>query len=70
MLPCLDDLIQSMLAGNEKERLTEADLSFHRGEFERLRGKLEQAYQASALPEVPRGSPALHDLLVRVRMAA
>jgi predicted nucleotidyltransferase len=67
-LPYLDDLIQRKLAGKEKERLTEADVGFHRGEFECLRGKLEQAYQASTLPEAPSGSAALHDLLVRTRI--
>src|SRR5262245_10275679 len=30
-LPYLNDLIQRKLAGKEKERLTEADLGFHRG---------------------------------------
>jgi predicted nucleotidyltransferase len=69
-LPYLDDLIQRKLAGKEKERLTEADVGFHRGEFERLRGKLEQANQVSSLPEAPSGSATLNDLLVRVRMAA
>jgi predicted nucleotidyltransferase len=68
-LPYLDDLIQRKVAGAEKERLTEADLGFHRGEYNRLREKLQQAYEASELPEAPSGGPALHDLLVRVRMA-
>ena len=52
----------------QKERLAEADMSFHRGEYERLRGELQTAHEASALPETPRGSAALHDLLVRVRL--
>lgn len=68
-LPYLDDLIQRKVAGAEKERLAEADLDFHRGEYERLRGKLQTAYETSALPEGPRGGEALHDLLVRLRLS-
>jgi uncharacterized protein len=67
-LPYLNDLIQRKVAGAEKERLTEADLGFHRGEYVRLREKLQQEHGASGLPETPRGSAALHDLLVRLRL--
>jgi predicted nucleotidyltransferase len=67
-LPYVADLIQRKIAGAEKERLTEADLDFHRGEYVRLREKLEQAHEASVLPETPGGSAALHELLVRLRM--
>ena len=68
-LPYLDDLIQRKVAGAEKERLTEADDSFYRGEYHRLRSKLQQAHEASDLPEAPHGSAALHDLLVRLRLS-
>jgi predicted nucleotidyltransferase len=68
-LPYLDDLIQRKIAGAEMERLSEADLSFHRGEYDRLREKLQQAHEASDLPEAPHGSAALHDLLVRLRLS-
>jgi hypothetical protein len=67
-LPYLDELIQRKVAGAEKERLTAADLDFHRGEYVRLRERLQQAYAGSALPEAPSGSAALHDLLVRLRL--
>lgn len=67
-LPYLDDLIQRKIAGVEKEELTEADFSFHRGEQDRLRNRLQEAYEASDLPDGPRGSAALHDLLVRLRL--
>jgi len=66
-LPYLDDLIQRKVGGAEKERLTEADIDFHRGEYSRLRNRLQQAHEASALPETPSGSGALHELLVRLR---
>lgn len=38
-------------------------------EYERLRGELQQSFEASSLPEVPRGAEALHALLVRLRLA-
>jgi predicted nucleotidyltransferase len=68
-LSYLDDLIQRKVAGAEKERLTEADLGFHRGEYNRLREILQRAHETSELPEAPRGSAALHDLLVRLRLS-
>jgi predicted nucleotidyltransferase len=68
-LPYLDDLIQRKITGAEKESLTEVDLSFHRGEYVRLRDKLQQAHEASGLPEASRGSTALHNLLVRLRLS-
>lgn len=66
-LPYLDDLIQRKMAGAEKQRLTEADLDFHRGEYDLLRSKLQREREESDLPESQRGSAALHDLLVRLR---
>jgi uncharacterized protein len=67
-LPYLNELVERKIGGAEKERLAEADLGLHRGEYERLRAKLNAAYEASALPEAARGGVALHDLLVRVRL--
>jgi predicted nucleotidyltransferase len=67
-LPFLGELIQRKIAGAEKERLTETDLGFHHREYERLRANLEEAYQSSTLPDGPRATDALHDLLVRLRL--
>ena len=67
-LPYLDDLIGRKLAGAEKSVLPTADVDFHRGEYERLCGELRAASEASPLPESPRTSAALHDLLVRLRL--
>lgn len=67
-LSYLPDLIHRKVAGAEKERLCDADLDFHRREYELLRGRLEEAYQASALPDGPSGQDRLHDLLVRLRL--
>ncbi len=69
-LPYLGDLIQRKLVGAEKERLTETDLDFHREEYKRLRGKLEEANKTCLLPEAPSGGAALHDLLVRIRLGS
>jgi predicted nucleotidyltransferase len=68
-LPYLDELIQRKIGGAEKERLTEEDLAFHRAEYDRLRTKLQAAQEASRLPDAPSGRVALHDLLVRLRLA-
>lgn len=67
-LPYLDDLIHRKLAGAEKERLTDADLEFHRGEYNRLRERLQEAFEKSTLPDVPSTGDALHDLLLRIRL--
>ncbi|MBI3407496.1 MAG: nucleotidyltransferase domain-containing protein [Planctomycetes bacterium] len=68
-LTYLDELIQRKVAGAEKERLCEADVGFHRSEYERLRSRLQQVHESSELPEAPRGNAALHDLLLRLRGA-
>jgi len=68
-LPYLDELIQRKVAGAEKERLTETAFNFHRGEYDRLRSTLEQAYWSCALPEASNAHAALNDLLVRLRLS-
>jgi predicted nucleotidyltransferase len=68
-LPYLDDLVRRKITGAEKERLNEADLNFHQGEYERLRNKLQHAHEASTLPETPSGNAALDDLLIRLRLS-
>jgi predicted nucleotidyltransferase len=67
-LPYISDLIERKLAGPEKSTVREIDLEFHEREFERLRGVLEDAHQASSLPETPMGRRALNDLLIRLRL--
>jgi uncharacterized protein len=69
-LPYISELIERKLAGPEKSSLSDVDMEFHRSEFERLRGMLEDAYQASSLPETPAGKAALNDLLIRLRLGA
>jgi uncharacterized protein len=67
-LAYLPDLIARKLAGPEKSVLDDADLEFHRLEFERLTRALEDAMAASRLPEAPAAKQALNNLLVRIRL--
>jgi uncharacterized protein len=69
-LPYISELIGRKLAGPEKSALSDVDLEFHRREFERLRGMLEDAYRASSLRETPAGREGLNDLLIRSRLRA
>jgi predicted nucleotidyltransferase len=64
----VDDLIARKLAGPEKSTLDQADLAFHRSEYERLKNSLQSAYENSTLPETPTARDALNDLLVRLRV--
>jgi uncharacterized protein len=67
-LKYIPDMIAQKLAGPEKSILDEADLEFHRQEFERLTISLEQAMEKSQLPEIPTTRANLNDLLIRVRL--
>lgn len=67
-LKYLPDLIARKLEGPEKSVLEQEDISFYEGEVQRLRALLEEAYQASGLPEAPGCRAALNDLLVRLRL--
>ncbi len=68
-LTFLKDLIDRKLTGPERSTVEDADIVFHESEYQRLRGELQTAHEASRLPELP-GDPAraaLNALLVRVR---
>jgi uncharacterized protein len=67
-LPHVRELIDRKTAGPEHGTLPDADLALHQDEYIRLRATLEQAAQASTLPELPTARPALHELLVRLRL--
>jgi len=71
-LSYLPDLIARKLAGPEQSTLDGADLTFHQGEYERLRLELQAAHDASSLREMPDDltRAALNDLLIRVRMGS
>jgi uncharacterized protein len=66
-LPYVDELVARKLAGPEKATLADADVEFHRGEYERLMETLAFARNASTLPDVPSARAELHNLLVRLR---
>ena len=70
-LPYVADLIARKQSG-ENTTLDDADLAFHQGEYERLRGELQSAHDASQLPELPADQARrdLNALLVRIRLAA
>jgi hypothetical protein len=69
-LPWLPDLIARKLAGPEQSALNDADIDFHRREYDRLLAELKDAFEKSALPEIPSAKPALNDLLIRLRGCA
>jgi len=51
-LPYIADLIARKQSG-ENTALEEADVAFHQREYERLRGELQAAHDATRLPELP-----------------
>ena len=67
-LPYIGDMIARKQSG-ENTALADADVAFHRREYERLRAELQAAHEASRLPELPSEETwrALNDLLVRLR---
>ncbi len=67
-LPYIEELIQKKLAGPEKGTLVDADLAFHRGEYERLLCELEEAEKTSALPESAQAADELDQFLVELRL--
>jgi predicted nucleotidyltransferase len=62
------DLIARKLAGPEASVLDDGEIEFHRREYDRLQGALEEAHSVSTLAETPTARPALNDLLVRLRL--
>ncbi|QDV52269.1 nucleotidyltransferase domain-containing protein [Gimesia fumaroli] len=69
-LSYIPELIERKLHGAEQSTLDAADMEFHGREYQRLVGELEQAMETTSLPEKPRATEALNDLLVRIRLAS
>lgn len=67
-LAYVDELIALKREGHEQKTLDAADLAFFHDGFTRLAEALEAAHEASTLPDEPSAGPALHDLLVRIRL--
>jgi predicted nucleotidyltransferase len=70
-LDYLPNLILRKVEGAERAVLAGADIAFHEREYERLYKTLEQAGEASSLPDKvsDETQSALNDLLVRVRLS-
>jgi hypothetical protein len=70
-LPFIPDLIARKLGGPEQSVLPDPDLAFHEAQYERLRTQLQEAHDASSLPELPSDATraALDALLIRTRLA-
>jgi predicted nucleotidyltransferase len=67
-LPQVPELVARKRSGPEKGDLPDGDFELHATEYLRLVALLEETAATSALPESPSARPALHDLLVRVRL--
>ncbi|MBY0546312.1 MAG: nucleotidyltransferase domain-containing protein [Candidatus Obscuribacterales bacterium] len=67
-LSYIDELVELKMSGEEHGVLELPDLTFYKQEFDRLMALLEDAHQASRLPERPTAHEALNDLLVRIRL--
>lgn len=68
-LPYMSELIDRKVNGTEKGTLDDANIDFHQREYRRLVGELEQAFEASQLPESPTAEASLNNLLVKLRIA-
>jgi predicted nucleotidyltransferase len=70
-LAFIPDLIARKLGGPEQSVLPDADIAFHQTQYERLRTQLQEAHDASSLPELPSDATraALDALLIRTRLA-
>ncbi len=67
-LSYLPELIERKVTGPEQATLQQADWAFYHKEYQRLLDELQQAFQASPLPERPTAEASLNDLLLRVRL--
>lgn len=68
-LSYIPELVERKLEGTERSTLDAAGMEFHRREYQRLVGELEQAMETTCLPEKPSSGAALNDLLVRIRLS-
>ncbi|MGW4908429.1 nucleotidyltransferase domain-containing protein [Streptomyces sp. NPDC004270] len=69
-VPAAPGYLPELIAAKAAHEHGGADVEHARvaADVERLHGLLDQAQDASALPDAPRAHDALHDLLVRVRL--
>lgn len=65
----VDELIARKRQRKEKESLSAQEVDAHDTSLEKLERALQQAYEASRLPDTATGVPALEDLVIRARLA-
>ena len=66
----IEDLVARKRGGCEKMRLDERDLATHVGPLDRLEARLQQAHEASDLPEKATSVAALEDFVIGLRLDA
>ncbi len=66
----IDELVARKRTGAEKMALDERDMDQHGDLLDRLEAKLQEAHEASQLPDEPRSVAALQDFVVRLRLDA
>lgn len=66
----IDELVARKRAGAEKMRLDEHDLDQHGGLLDRLEVQLQEAHEASQLPDEPTSAAALQGFVVHLRLDA
>lgn len=66
----IEELVARKRAGAEKMRLDDRDMEQHRGLLDRLEAKLQEAHDASQLPDEPTSTAALQAFVVRLRLDA
>lgn len=64
----IDELVARKRTGAEKMALDDHDMDQHGGLLDRLEAKLQEAHDASQLPEEPTSVAALQDFVVRLRL--
>ena len=69
-LAYIPDLIAQKSSGPEQAVIKESDQAFYHQKYSRLLQYLENTSQSSILPDSPSAAADLHDLLVKVRLAA
>jgi hypothetical protein len=66
----VDELVARKRAGAEAMLLGERELGRYAELLDRLEAELQEAHDASELPDEPTATAALEDFVVRVRLAA
>ena len=67
-LPYIRELVDRKMTRTEKTNLDPSELVWHQAEYTRLQAALDSAAQSTTLPADPSAKPALHDLLLRLRL--